>query len=61
MTIQTILVTVVGCAVGNMVMSAVQNHFDGDDVGKSARSGLTGGIAGGIFACFTAVLGILNQ
>lgn len=58
MTIPTILITVLGGGVLNMIVSAVTNHFQGDDVGRCAKSGLAGGIAGGIFACLAYVVGI---
>lgn len=58
MFIVTTLIVVVGGGVLNMIVAAVSNHFDGADVGRCARSGLAGGVAGGIFACLCWYVGI---
>ncbi|HEY5883055.1 MAG TPA: hypothetical protein VIT88_00125 [Pyrinomonadaceae bacterium] len=58
MPIPTMLIMVLGGGVLNMIVSAVANQFDGADVGRCARSGLAGGIAGGIFSCLFALAGL---
>jgi hypothetical protein len=39
-----------------MIVSAVQNNFQGDDIAKSAKGGLAGGIASGILAIVSSHL-----
>jgi hypothetical protein len=58
MPILTTLAVVLGGGVLNMIVSAVTNYFQREDVGRCAQSGLAGGIAGGIFACLCFYLGI---
>lgn len=56
MTPQIILITIAGSALLGTVGSAVRNSVQGDDVGKSAKGGLAGGIATGVLGCLLAQL-----
>jgi hypothetical protein len=59
MDLQTIAITIVGSAVVNTIVSAITNHFQGDDVAKSAKGGVAGGLAGGVTAaCLSYFLGV---
>ena len=50
-----LLITLVLAIVGGTIAAAVQNKSQGDDVRKSAKGGLAGGVVAGLFACVTII------
>jgi hypothetical protein len=58
MTASTIFITILGTSLGNMVVSAASNYYQGDDIEKCAKSGFAGGVAGGILAVILGFFGV---